>query len=275
MGSVAVGSRRTFVVRMEVSMRRLVTSVLLLLLLAAQPALAASGTALGVDPAARLEDKAGTKTLVVGTDVFIGDRVVTDAKGLVQIKFSDRTELVVGPRSALVIEDYLLREDGSGGKFAINALSGTFRFVTGGAPKDRYLITTPTGTIGVRGTAFDLNVLTDHFSLLLFHGAVIVCNNDKKCITVDDFCDVGMADLTDAKLLGNTEDFVGAERTSMRGMFPWAVSESDLLSAFRVDRARECLNRSPNTGTPDSLVKSDDDPPPPNRNGDIKLGSSN
>lgn len=256
-------------------MRRLLTSIVVLLLLASQPAFAASGTALGVDPAARLEDKAGTKTLVVGTDVFIGDRVVTDAKGLVQIKFSDRTELVVGPRSSLVIEDYLLREDGSGGKFAINALSGTFRFVTGGASKDRYQITTPTGTVGVRGTAFDLNVHTDHFSLLLFHGAVVICNKADKCITVDDFCDVGMADLTDAKLLGNTEDFVGAERTSMRGMFPWAVSESDLLSAFWIAQARECLNRSPNTSTPDSLVKSDDDPAKQRRGTDIQIDSSN
>ena len=88
----------------------------------------------------------------VGSDIFIGDQVVTDARGLVQIKFSDNTKLVVGPNSSLVIEDYLLREDGSGGKLAINALSGTFRFVTGGAAKDRYLIETPTGTIGVRGT---------------------------------------------------------------------------------------------------------------------------
>lgn len=247
-------------------MLRLLSSIALLLLVA-QPVLAASGTAVGVDPAARLEDKAGTKTLVVGTDVFIGDRVVTDAKGLVQLRFSDKTKLVVGPRSALVIEDYLLREDGSGGKFAINALSGTFRFVTGGAPKDRYQITTPTGTIGVRGTAFDLNVHEDHYSLLLFHGAVVICNKANKCITVDDFCDVGMADLSDAKLLGNTEDFVGAERTSMRGMFPWAVSESDLMSPFWVAQARECLNRSPNTSTPDSLVKSEDEPPP--RDGDI------
>src|SRR5690606_42119301 len=84
----------------------------------------------------------------------IGDRVVTGPSGQVQILFSDRTELVVGPRSALLIEDYLLRNDGSAGKFAINALSGTFRFVTGGAPKDSYVIKTPTGTIGVRGTAF-------------------------------------------------------------------------------------------------------------------------
>jgi hypothetical protein len=243
-------------------MLRLLSSIALLLLVA-QPALAASGTAVGVDPDARLEDKAGTKTLVVGTDVFIGDRVVTDAKGLVQIRFSDKTKLVVGPRSALVIEDYLLREDGSGGKFAINALSGTFRFVTGGAPKDRYKITTPTGTIGVRGTAFDLNVHEDHYSLLLFHGAVVMCNNAGKCVTVDDFCDVGMADLSDAKLLGNTDDFVGAERVSMRGMFPWAVSESDLMNPFWVARARECLNRAVVPNDTDAGAANPDAPPPP------------
>jgi hypothetical protein len=261
----------------EVSMHRLLTSfVLLLLALAATPAGAASGTALGVDPDARLEDQAGTKTLVVGTDVFIGDRVVTDAKGLVQIRFSDRTELVVGPRSALVIEDYLLREDGSGGKFAINALSGTFRFVTGGAPKDRYAIKTPTGTVGVRGTAFDLRVVGDHVSLLLFHGAVVMCNLANQCVTVDEFCDVGMYDPTQAALLGNMADFQGEERNAMRGMFPWAISEADLISAFWVAQARECFNRT-TTAAPDSLIKSEDEDPPPTRTqrGTIQSGPTN
>jgi len=246
---------------------------IVLLLVGASPALAASGsgTALGVDQSARLEDKQGAKTLVVGSDVFIGDRVVTDAKGLVQIRFSDRTKLVVGPRSSLVIEDYLLRDDGSGGKFAINALSGTFRFITGGAPKDRYQITTPTGTIGVRGTAFDLNVHPDHFSLLLFHGAVEMCNKAGKCVTVDDFCDVGMADLSNARLLGNTDSFVGAERTSMRGMFPYAVSESDLLGTFWVAQARECLNRAVVPNSTDAGGGSTDSPPP-NRGGNDNGG---
>lgn len=247
-------------------MPRLVTLfVLLAAALGAAPSLAASGTALGVNPAASLEDKSGNKTLIVGTDIFIGDRVVTDDKGLVEIKFSDRTELVVGPRSSLVIEDYLLREDGSGGKFAINALAGTFRFVTGGAAKDRYIIKTPTGTVGVRGTAFDINVHDDHSSLLLYHGKVIMCNLANICVEVDDFCDVGMFDTAEAKLLGNTEDFVGDQRTSMRGMFPWSVSEIDLLSAFRVDRARECLNRAVNNSTPESLVKDAGVPPPRGR----------
>jgi ferric-dicitrate binding protein FerR (iron transport regulator) len=161
--------------------------------LLAAPALAASGVALGVDQNATLEGEAGARILAVGSDVFIGDKVVTDASGLVELRFSDSTRLVIGPRSSLVIEDYLLREDGSAGKFAVNALAGTFRFITGGAPKDRYLITTPTGTVGVRGTAFDLNVEAAATSLLLFHGAVILCTLDGKCVIVDEVCELGQA----------------------------------------------------------------------------------
>lgn len=224
----------------------------------------ASGKALGVDQDARAETKAEIKQLTVGADIFIGDRVITDARGLVQIRFSDSTKLVVGPNSALLIEDYLLREDGSGGKFAINALSGTFRFVTGGAPKDRYLIETPTGTIGVRGTGFDLNVLADHFSLLLYHGAVVLCNKANDCVTVDDICEIGMADLSQAQILGIATEMTQAERDQMRGMFPYAVNESDLLGQFRIAQARECLNR-PVTPTVQDPVSEPSSPQPEQR----------
>ena len=204
----------------------------------------ASGKALGVDPDAKAETKAGVKVLTVGADIFLGDKVVTDARGLVEIKFSDGTKLVVGPNSSLVIEDYLLRDDGSSGKLAINALSGTFRFVTGGAAKDRYLIETPTGTIGVRGTGFDWNNDAVHMSLLLYHGSVVICNLAKDCVTVDDICEIGMADLSQAQILGNAREMTDEERQQMRGMFRYAVDESDLLGQFRIAQARECLNRA-------------------------------
>lgn len=221
----------------------LVTLLLGLGLASGTASAAGPGKALDVDRDARAETKDGIKELTVGSDVFIGDRVVTDARGLVQIKFSDNTKLVVGPNSALLIEDYLLRADGSGGKFAINALSGTFRFVTGGASKDRYLIETPTGTIGVRGTDFDFNSDARHMSLLLYHGAVVLCNKAKQCVTIDDICEIGMADLTEAQILGITTEMANAERNQMRGMFPYADNQAPLLGQFRIAQARECFNR--------------------------------
>lgn len=219
-------------------------SLLLVLSLSSGAALAdASGKALGVDQDAKAETRAGIKELTVGSDIFIGDKVVTDARGLVQIRFSDSTKLVVGPNSSLVIEDYLLRDDGSGGKLALNALSGTFRFITGGAPKDRYLIETPTGTIGVRGTALDIKGDGSHFTTIVLHGAIIICNKANECVTLDDVCDIGMVDVSEANILGNSREMTQAEREQMRAMFPWVTSDGDLLGAFRVVQARECFNR--------------------------------
>jgi len=240
---------------------RLLVTLLVALALAPGAALAdPSGKALDVDRDAKAETKAGVQELRVGSDIFIGDRVVTDSRGLVQIRFSDSTKLVVGPNSALLIEDYLLRDDGSGGKFAVNALSGTFRFVTGGAAKDRYLIETPTGTIGVRGTGFDFNSDKNHTSLMLYHGAVVLCNKSNKCVTVDDVCEVGMADLSEARILGNTNEMASAERDQMRGMFPYAENQAPLLGQFRIAQARECLNRTVVPNEPGGMVDTSSGP---------------
>ncbi len=221
-------------------------------------ALAASGVAMGVDQNATLEAESGTRVLAVGSDIFIGDKVVTDASGLVELLFSDKTRLVVGPRSSLVIEDYLLREDGSAGKLAVNALAGTFRFITGGAAKDRYLITTPTGTVGVRGTAFDLNVDARQTSLLLFHGAVILCTLDDKCVVVDEVCELGQASTAEALVLGLTDEIRGQAREALRTLFPYANSQSELLAAFRLENARRCLNRPVTVPEHDPISDSDE-----------------
>jgi len=226
--------------------------------------IAASGKALGVAPAAAVETKADSKTLTVGADIFIGDRVVTGAKGQVQIKFTDQTELVVGPNSALLIEDYLLRNDESAGKFAINALSGTFRFTTGRAPKDRYIIKTPTGTIGVRGTSFDFNSATQETRVLLYHGQVVLCNLSNTCVTLDDTCELGAYDLGKSEILGHTDDFKGTARDDLKAEFKYAQSQAPLLGAFRVDEAKECFQKGFVANVqPESLVKDDGDEPPP------------
>lgn len=207
-------------------------------------AMAASGTALGVDPAAQAKRKAETHLLTVGSDIFIGDRVITGATGQVQIKFDDRTELVVGPSSSLVIEDYLLRADGSAGKLALNALAGTFRFVTGGAPKDRYTIKTPTGTIGVRGTAFELYVTSKWYYILVQHGSVIGCDGlGDKCMVFDAVCEMGQVSRNDAIVVGHTDDVSGADRDGLRRMFKYAADQRPLLREFRISGAERCLNR--------------------------------
>lgn len=203
----------------------------------------ATGQALGVNQDAKADTKAGMKVLQVGSDIFIGDRVVTNGSGQVQIRFSDSTKLVVGPNSALLIEDYLLRNDGSGGKFAVNALKGTFRFVTGKAPKDRYLIETPTGTIGVRGTAFDFTVLPTYYAVLLYEGITRICSSSSRCATMDDFCEVGVVDNANAVTRGATPQMTTELRNQARQLFPYAINDSSLLPAFRIAQSDNCFDR--------------------------------
>ena len=66
-------------------MRKLLLCLALLWAFGSGAAFAASGTALVVDQGADAKTKAETRVLTVGADIFIGDSVNTDAKGLVQI----------------------------------------------------------------------------------------------------------------------------------------------------------------------------------------------
>ena len=227
-----------------------------LLLLAPGAAFAdATGTAKGVDPDASSKRGNDTQVLVVGSDIFIGDVVKTGPSGQVQIKFSDNTELVVGPRSSLTIEDYLLREDGSAGRLAVNTLAGTFRFVTGNAPKDRYLIKTPTGTIGVRGTAFDWRNEGQGTAAMLYHGAIEVCTTGGACVLLEEVCDVAEYNSTEARLIGHFDLITGDARATFRGFFPYAVDQNRLLREFRINGAERCVNRpTPEAGPPSAVT---------------------
>jgi len=62
-------------------------------------------------------------------------------------------------------------------------------------------------------------------------------------VTLDDVCEIGTADVSDAVILGNGREMSNQDREQMRGMFPYSVDESDLQGQFRIARARECLNR--------------------------------
>lgn len=241
-------------------MSRLFSILVLTLIGLGAPAAQGAGTAVGVDPQAVAERQSQAAILVVGADIFIGDRVVTGDSGQVQIRFMDSTELVVGPRSALVIEDYLLRSDGSAGQMAIEALSGTFRFVTGSAPKDRYRITTPTGTIGVRGTAFDFSVAEGATSVLLYQGAVELCASDGACVLLSQHCAIARGSRRDAVLVGHADGVTGAARQELPALFPYAQSQRMLLRAFRIGAAERCLRRPAGHAVPQSITSGGDGP---------------
>jgi hypothetical protein len=109
-----------------------------------------------------IEGAAGEgQVLQAEAPVFSGDRILTDATGEVQIRFRDDTRLVVGPNSSIVIDQFVFAGDSSLQVASISALRGTLRFITGTGSKDSYSVSTPTATIGFRGSATDITVEDD------------------------------------------------------------------------------------------------------------------
>ncbi|MCG6875076.1 MAG: FecR family protein [Betaproteobacteria bacterium] len=88
-----------------------------------------------------------------------GDRVITGANGLAQIRFSDGAMLSVRANSDLKIEAHSFF--GPGDTLAttvLQLLKGGLRAITGAVARQNrsgYRVVTPTATIGVRGTDFE------------------------------------------------------------------------------------------------------------------------
>lgn len=225
-------------------MGKLLALAAALLLAAPLAALAApAGQTVGVDPAAAA--RLGTeqvRVLKVGADVFIGDIVQTGDRGQIQILFADNTQLVLGPNTTLKIDDYLLRNDGSAGKLAVDMLSGAFRFATGDSAKNLYSISTPTGTIGVRGTEFDVDVANGISQMMVYEGSIIFCTLAGECKTLSASCEVGVLSTAQAEVLGDARTLTPEERIALQETFRYAMNQTPLLPEFRFDGARRCLS---------------------------------
>jgi hypothetical protein len=207
------------------------------------------GTAVGVDPDAVARVQSRERVLQVGTDVSVGETIVTGSAGQVQIVFDDSTRLVVGPGSSLLVETYLLTSSNRAQKLTVNALGGTFRFITGNSAKSAYSIRTPTAAIAVRGTEFDLVVDRNSTKVMLYDGALEVCNGARECAELDRRCDLVVARAQQVAVLGSAD----AERAPASLQFRYARFQGKLMSDFKVSGAGRCIGEPSSNGSPESL----------------------
>lgn len=105
----------------------------------------------------------GTKEVISGSvdeDIFFKDSIET-VQGRMKIEFVDDTKLSLTEHTEIIIDEYYFDTDPSKSKMTMRFMSGTARFTTGKlglVPKENIIITTPTATIGVRGTDFTTSV---------------------------------------------------------------------------------------------------------------------
>ena len=179
-----------------------------------------------------------TATLATGDTVYENQEIVTDSNGIGEFIFRDDTRLAIGPGSTIVLDRFVYDSNGTVGQVAIGITRGALRFMTGTGPHDAYVITTPSATIGVRGTKFDVTVEGAATSLALYEGGVRVCDTSgpqRRCTELSGQCRIIIAaPNADFRWVNNVY-----ERTAlMDTVFPFAFSQSALRSEFRVDSRR-------------------------------------
>ena len=205
-------------------------------------ALEPSGKTVAVVPSAAARGSTGQRILRVQGPIFMGDRVQTGRVGEAQILFRDNTKLVVGPNSLMTIDSFVFNENNTARKISMNAVKGAFRFITGNSRKQAYSIRTPTATVGIRGTRFDLAVRRNgETSVALFEGQARLCaRRTGRCVELRGGCSVAV--VSPGGGIGPVA--AGQQRSArLRALFPFVVSQGRLRRDFRVDSSR-CNIRS-------------------------------
>lgn len=103
------------------------------------------------------------RSLDVGSEVFVGDRVFTGVKGFIRLSMIDDAKIDLRCNSEMLIEDYRLLRGGN--RSVLHLIKGSVRKITGSIGKvadDIYEMHTPLATVGVRGTEYAIRVLQSH-----------------------------------------------------------------------------------------------------------------
>ena len=157
-------------------------------------ALTPSGKAVAVVQSTSASGPGGSRTLAAAKPVYSGDRINTSSRGEAQIVFADDTRLVVGPNSSIVIDKYVYNPGASGAQVSMQLAKGAFRFISGRGSKRNFRITTPSATLGIRGTAFDVGVGGRiGTGVAVFDGSVRFCSRRSgECAMVRQGCNIAV-----------------------------------------------------------------------------------
>jgi hypothetical protein len=166
--------------------------------------------------------------------VHRNERIKTSNTGLGEFVFKDGTRFAVGSNSSVVIDKFVYAGDSSVKNLTINAARGSFRWISGGSNSSAYKIATPAGTIGIRGTAFDVFIgQGGATAVVLLKGSVQFCGANG-CRDLRKRCDYIVATpgkgISDPKRL----DRDALQKLRSAQAFPFITGKQRLSGRFRV-----------------------------------------
>jgi hypothetical protein len=143
-----------------------------------------------------------TRNLIVGSDVFFNERIVTEGEGQTQILFLDQSSMTIGPGSDILLDAFVYDPDTSTGEMAVSVTTGVLRYIGGKIAKDEDVVfKTRHATIGIRGSSLVLQSGDDETKSLRTSGRMF-CekNGETLVVTVDDkvcSCDATACEIED------------------------------------------------------------------------------
>lgn len=129
------------------------------------------------------------RILVAGGSVYPGETVQTGADARAVLAFRDDSRLTVGPGTRFRVDSFVFdAQNPREGRFLVSLLRGSMRALTGliGKANTRNVgFTTPTATVGIRGTGLDLDCASDAAcSLFTWLGSIEVTPNGQTAMQV-------------------------------------------------------------------------------------------
>lgn len=108
-----------------------------------------------------LQRKSNMIPIQAGMELVQNDLIQTGEKGMVALSFNDGTMISVGPKSVLLIDEYLFSPAKKQYRFNMSLQKGSAAFESGKIGKlapETVKFNVPQGVIGIRGTKFVVEV---------------------------------------------------------------------------------------------------------------------
>jgi hypothetical protein len=133
------------------------------------------GSAVLVDNRVEGQLDGAPEKITVDAPVFQNQRITTYAESRVGMELADGTTLALGPNSEIVLDRFVYDPGSGAGDIILNAVKGSFRFVTGLAQPGSYKVVTDVAAIGIRGTDFDVYSVVGGTLVLARAGLPFAC----------------------------------------------------------------------------------------------------
>lgn len=119
-------------------------------------------------------DEQSTRKLRRRSPIYGSDTVTTGAKGKAQLRMRDGGMIALKENSELFIEDYNFSDANGRGNVVMELVKGGLRSVTGSlkAESGDYKLKTPVGSIGIRGTHYEVEIVGNTIWVAVWDGAV-------------------------------------------------------------------------------------------------------